>query len=44
MPSVPSSNSSSSLAITEGRPLTRAMPSAASATVPTSSLLADSGL
>ena len=28
----------------EGRPLTRAMPSPASATVPTSSLLAASGL
>ena len=43
MPSVPSSNSSSSLAIAEGRPLTRAMPSPASATVPTSSRLAVSG-
>ena len=37
MPSVPSSNSSSSLAMAEGRPETRAMPSPASATVPTSS-------
>ena len=43
MPSVPSSNSSSSLAIAEGSPLTRAMPSAACATVPTSSRLAASG-
>ena len=43
MPRVPSSNSSSSLAIAEGRPLTRAMPSPAVATVPTSSLLAASG-
>ena len=30
--------------MTEGSPLTRAMPSAASATVPTSSLAAESGL
>src|SRR6478609_204490 len=43
MPRVPSSNSSSSLAIAEGRPLTRAMPSPACATVPTSSLEAASG-
>ena len=43
MPSVPSSNSSSSLAMAEGRPATRAMPSPASATVPTSSLLAAAG-
>ena len=44
MPWVPSSNSSSSLAMAEGRPLTRAMPSPASATLPTSSLLAAEGL
>src|SRR4029079_10322011 len=44
MPSVPSSNSSSSLAIADGRPATRAMPSAHCATVPTSSLLAAAGL
>ena len=44
MPRVPSSNSSSSLAIAEGRPATRAMPSAHSATVPTSSRLAADGL
>ena len=40
---LPSSNSRSSLAIAEGSPLTRAMPSPASATVPTSSRLAVSG-
>ena len=44
MPSVPSSNSRSSLAIAEGSPETRAMPSAHWATVPTSSLLAADGL
>src|SRR3954447_1798741 len=44
MPSVPSSNSSSSFAIADGRPETRAMPLAHWATVPTSSLLAASGL
>src|SRR3954452_7303848 len=44
MPRVPSSNSSSSLAMADGRPATRAMPSAHCATVPTSSLLAASGL
>ena len=44
MPRVPSSNSSSSLAMAEGRPETRAMPSAHWATVPTSSLLAADGL
>ena len=43
MPSVPSSNSSSSLAITDGRPSTRAMPSIAWATTPVSSRLAASG-
>jgi hypothetical protein len=36
-PRVPSSNSSSSLAMAEGRPATRAMPSPHSVTVPTSS-------
>src|SRR5258705_12335836 len=36
-PSVPSSNSSSSLAMVDGRPSTRAIPSPASVTVPTSS-------
>jgi hypothetical protein len=36
-PSVPSSNSSSSLAIVEGRPSTRAIPSPAYETTPTSS-------
>src|SRR5215212_3560708 len=44
MPRVPSSNSSSSFAIADGRPVTRAIPSAHWATVPTSSLLAASGL
>ena len=42
-PRVPSSNSSSSLAMAEGRPSTRAMPSPHSATVPTSSVAAASG-
>src|SRR5712691_5022195 len=42
-PRVPSSNSSSSLAMVEGRPSTRAMPSPHSMTVPTSSLEAASG-
>ena len=42
-PSVPSSNSSSSLAIAEGRPSTRAMPSPATETWPTSSRAAAAG-
>ena len=42
-PRVPSSNSSSSFAMAEGRPETRAMPSPHSATVPTSSAEAASG-
>ncbi len=42
-PRVPSSNSSSSLAMAEGSPSTRAIPSPHSVTVPTSSREADSG-
>src|SRR5215467_6450274 len=42
-PRVPSSNSSSSFAIAEGRPSTLAMPSPASTTVPTSSVAAAPG-
>jgi hypothetical protein len=42
-PRVPSSNSRSSLAIAEGRPETRAIPSPDSVTVPTSSRAAASG-
>src|SRR5215217_6884207 len=44
MPSVPFSNSRSSLAIAEGRPSTRAIPSPDVTTVPTSSRLAVSGV
>ncbi len=42
-PRIPPGNSSSSLAIAEGSPSTRAMPSPSSATVPTSCLEAPSG-
>ena len=44
MPRVPFSNSSSSLAIAEGSPSTRAMPSPEVTTVPTSSRLEVSGV
>ena len=43
MPRTPFSNSSSSLAMAEGRPSTRAMPSPHSVTVPTSSRAAPAG-
>ena len=44
MPRVPFSNSSSSFAIADGRPSTRAMPSPEVTTVPTSSRLDASGV
>ena len=44
MPRVPFSNSSSSFAIADGRPSTRAMPSPEVTTVPTSSRLDVSGV